>query len=231
MMKQSAERSRKNAFAIIIIAVLVCVVMAFIDAVFKADYFVKSAIKIVIFLAIPAVYLYFDKGLSLRDLFRIRKKGIILSLLLGTIVYFFILGAYFVIGPYFDLSGITRSLTGNIGVTAGNFVYVSIYISFVNSLLEEFFFRGFSFLMLKKYISRKWAYTFSAGIFALYHVAIMAEWVSVPLTALLILSLFAGGIIFNKLNEKYENIYPSWMVHMFANFAINTIGMILFGIL
>ena len=33
------------------------------------------------------------------------------------------------------------------------------------------------------------------------------------------------------LNDKFGNIYSSWLVHMFANFAINTIGCILFGIL
>ena len=31
------------------------------------------------------------------------------------------------------------------GVNAGNFVFVALYISIVNSLLEEFFFRGFAF--------------------------------------------------------------------------------------
>ena len=43
--------------------------------------------------------------------------------------------------------------------------------------------------------------------------------------------LIVGGCIFNYLNEKNDNIYPSWFVHMFANFAINTVGFILFGIL
>jgi CAAX amino terminal protease family. len=48
---------------------------------------------------------------------------------------------------------------------------------------------------------------------------------------LLIAGLFFAGLVFNWLNEKAETIYASWMVHMFANFAINTIGYILFGIL
>ena len=33
------------------------------------------------------------------------------------------------------------------------------------------------------------------------------------------------------LNEVNDNIYSSWFVHMFCNFAINTIGFILFGVL
>ena len=43
--------------------------------------------------------------------------------------------------------------------------------------------------------------------------------------------LIAGGCIFDYLNEKNGNIYSSWFVHMFANFAINTVGMILFGVI
>ena len=33
------------------------------------------------------------------------------------------------------------------------------------------------------------------------------------------------------LNELNNNIYSSWFVHMFANFAINTVGFILFGVI
>ena len=34
---------------------------------------------------------------------------------------------------------------------------------------------------------------------------------------------------YTKFDEKYENIYLSWLVHMFANFATNTIGFMLFA--
>ena len=55
---------------------------------------------------------------------------------------------------------------------------------------------------------------------------------AVFLTVVLILSgLIAGGLIFNALNDRFGNIYPSWFVHMAANFAINTIGFILFDVL
>ena len=69
----------------------------------------------------------------------------------------------------FDFSAITGALTDNIGVNAENFIIVSLYISFINSLLEEVFFRGFAFINLKRITGRKFAYFFSAGIFAVYH--------------------------------------------------------------
>jgi hypothetical protein len=45
------------------------------------------------------------------------------------------------------------------------------------------------------------------------------------------IGLFVGGLIFDKLNEKNGNILSSWLVHMMANLAINTIGLMMFGIL
>jgi membrane protease YdiL (CAAX protease family) len=154
-----------------------------------------------------------------------------MSLLLGFGVFILILSGYFLMGPLFDFTHVTGALQENMGVNAGNFVLVALYISIVNSLLEEFFFRGFAFFTLKKLVGRRFAYLFSAGAFAVYHIAIMTSWFSIGLFLLLIVSLVMAGLLFNWLNERNGNIYASWMVHMFANLAINTIGFILFGII
>ena len=117
------------------------------------------------------------------------------------------------------------------GITAENFIYVSLYISLMNSFLEEFFFRGFGFITLKKYASREMAYLFSSSLFAVYHIGMLVGMFHFGALLLLMVGLIVGGCIFNFLNERNENIYPSWFVHMFANFAINTVGFILFGVL
>ena len=67
----------------------------------------------------------------------------------------------------------------------------------------------------------------SAISFSLYHVAMMIGWFSVAPFILVMVGLILGGIIFNFLNEKLDTIYCSWLTHMFANFAINTIGFML----
>lgn len=208
-------------------------VMCLVDGVITPTYFYKSLIKIVLFLLIPMIYFIVYKGKNeyLKKLFIPKKKDFLLALLLGIGVFAIIMTAYFVLGAYIDLSTIKDSLTSGIGVTADNFIYVAIYISFVNSLLEEFFFRGFAFLILKQEMSKKFAYIFSSAMFALYHVGMTSGWFNIFIYILAMLGLFIGGCIFDFLNEKCENIYPSWLVHMYANFAINTIGLILFGII
>ncbi len=221
----------KKAILMVTLIVAFCVLMAVIDGILKADYFVKSIIKLVLFLILPALYSLCDKDIKIKEVFIPEKRGLNLAIILCALVYVIILGGYFLLKDVFDFSLITTSLTNNIGVTGKNFIFVSLYISFVNSLLEEFFFRGFAFITLKRITGRKFAYLFSATVFAVYHIAMMIGWFSLDVFLIIMAGLFAGGLIFNYLNERSSTVYPSWLVHMFANFAINTIGFILFGII
>lgn len=224
-------KNKRTAYSVIIIVIISCIIMAYVDAVILPPYFLKSLLKIITFLALPFLLCGFDKSLSFKSVFKLDKKSLRLSLILGALVYVIILGAYLTIGKLFDFSNVTNALNANIGVNKGNFLYVALYISFINSLLEEFFFRGFAFLNLKRVFSKRFAYIFSSITFALYHVAMMVSWFDPLLFILLIGSLFCAGLIFDFLNDKYENIYCSWLVHMCANFAINTVGFMLFGII
>jgi len=218
---------RKRRILVCAAALLCCAAMAVVDGVIRPSYGEKSLIKVALFLLIPFLLSRFDKGLIFREAFHLRHKGFALALGLGAAVYVIILGAYVVFSGIFDFSNIASALSQNAGVTRGNFLFVSLYISFVNSLLEEFFFRGFLFLNLRRESTRRFAYLFSAALFALYHAAMMIGWFPPLLYLLAMLGLTLGGIIFNWLNEKQGTIYVSWLVHMFANFAINTVGFIL----
>ena len=217
----------------IVLTVAVCSgIMCLIDGIITPPYAIKSAFKIILFVAVPLIYFairHEAKG-ALQSLFVPNKKGLLISLALGVGVYTVILAAYFVFRNYFDFSGITSQLIGDVGVNKDNFIFVAIYISFVNSLLEEFFFRGFAFLSLKNKLPRWSSYIFSSFLFAFYHVGMTAGWFSPIIYLLAMAGLFIGGFIFNFLNEKFGNIYPSWLAHMFANFAINTVGFILFDL-
>lgn len=212
-----------------ILVIIACIVMGIVDAVIQPGYAIKSAIKIIMFLLIPIVYGLFLKEFNIKNLMKPDKKGLCIALCLGFVIYGVVLGAYWIFKDVFDFSALTGSLNETTGVNKSNFVWVAIYISFVNSLLEEFFFRGFSFITLKKLTSRRFAYVFSSMAFALYHIAMMIGWFGLPVILISLVGLFIGGMIFNRFDEKSENIYLSWLIHMFANFATNTIGFILFA--
>lgn len=219
---------RKN-IPIVLAALFCCGVMALVDGVIQPGYAIKSAIKIGLFLLLPFLLSRFDRSVEFGSVFRFHRQGFLAALGLGVCLYALILGGYLLLRNFIDFSGIVDALSSNAGVNKGNFLLVSLYISFVNSLLEEFFFRGFLFSNLKNSASRPFAWWFSSGIFALYHVAMMIGWFHPLLLLLVIAGLTAGGMIFNYLNEKLNTLFGSWIVHMFANFAINTIGFILMG--
>ena len=204
-----------------------CGIMALVDGLWQPGYAAKSAVKLAVFGLLPLVLTKVWGLIPFKELFVFRKKGFFTALGLGLGIYALILGGYFLLRNVFDFSQIAGSLTENAGVTKENFLYVSLYISFVNSLLEEFFLRGFLFRNLKDHSGPVMAYGVSAVLFAAYHIAMMIGWFSFGLNSLVLLGLTAGGLIFNRLNEKLGCIYGSWLTHMFANFAINTIGFLL----
>lgn len=223
----------KKSWFIVISVLFSALLMSFIDGFIEPPYIYKSLLKLLLFFLIPLIYLigFARQTDSLKNLFIPRKKDFLIALSLGAGVFAVIISAYLLLRKHIDFSAITDSLTSGIGVNADNFIFVAIYISFVNSLLEEFFFRGYAFILLREEVGRTFAYIFSASLFAFYHVGMTAGWFNIAVYILAMLGLFVGGCIFNFLNEKCKNIYPSWLVHMCANFAINTIGLIMFGII
>lgn len=221
--------TKRQSKRILILAALCALAMSLVDGILNPSYPVKSGIKLVLFLVLPLVFYYRTSPDQLKKLFAAGKipwKAIAL----GLGVYGVIVGGYFVLRPYYDFSGITAQLAAGEGVNAGNFLYVGTYIAVVNSLLEEFFFRGFAFLTLRDLTGRKMAFCFSAAAFALYHLGMTAGWFSPALFVLALAGLFVGGCLFNLLDARPGNLWTSWLVHFFANTGINTVGCILMGI-
>ncbi len=223
----------KKSIAIMATVIVFSLLVSGVDAVLHPNYFVKIPIKIIFFLALPMLFFLINRSdfKEFKRLFIFKKSGILKSLLLGLGVYTVIVGGYLLTRNIIDFSNVTSSLTSGMGITADNFIYVSLYISLMNSFLEEFFFRGYGFMTLKKYTNRKTAYIFSSAMFAIYHIGMLIGMFGIGALSLLLFGLIIGGCIFNYLNELNDNIYSSWFVHMFANFAINTVGFILFGVL
>ena len=228
-----AQKDRRGQTGRILLIVFLCMAMYTVDVYLSPGYFERSLIKGVLFLLFPILYGLFHPGFDLFSIFRkgYGKNSIRNSLFLGIGVYALLIGLYVIIRGFLDMSAIETSIISNMEVDRNNFVIVALYISFFNSLMEEFFFRGFSCLKLGERGGKVFPYLISSGAFALYHLSMVRGWSSPLITFLAILGLFLSGIFFNLLNDKNKNIYNSYMVHMFANFAINTLGLQMFGII
>jgi len=225
-------KEKRKITAITCIVIVSCILMYIIETYIKPAYILKSIYKIFLFAVLPLIYCAFDNDVKFKEYFIVRdKRQVFISAALGTGVYLFILAGYYVLKGFINLDNIALQLENNLNVNKENFIFVALYISFVNSMLEELFFRGFGFLTLNRSSSKLYSYGLSSLAFSIYHVSILANWFNIIIYVVFIAGLFATGLFFNYLNEKYKNIYNSWIVHMCANFSINTIGFIMFGII
>ena len=210
-------------------AILCTIAMLLVDGLLSPPYFLKSIIKMVLYGG--CVLLYTTVYKERPELFHMPKGAWIRTVLLSAGVFLLIVSGYFLTRTFVDYSNITGTLTSTIGVSKDNFLYVSLYISFVNSLLEEIFFRGYCYLTLRKHMGHGYSFVFSALLFSFYHVGLLNGWFHIAVYLLMLTGLFLAGLFFNLLDHKADSILPSWLPHMFANFGINTVGMLLFGIL
>ncbi len=220
----------RNRNYIIATSILACIMLYFIEQVLVLSYFVKTLSKIAFFIAIPYVYSFIINKPSASNRIKLNKKELYIGTGLGILCFLVLMIAYFVLRDLIDLNTIANELQTKSKVNPSNFLFVAFYITFINSFLEEFFFRGFVFLKLFELGYRKFAYIFSSVLFAIYHIGIFRNWFNPWLIALAIFGLVSVGFIFNYIDTKSRNFINSWIVHILADAAIMLIGMRMFGI-
>lgn len=213
----------KKSLWLIVTVIISCIAMAIIETIIEPAYFVKSVLKIIFFLFVPLVFIKLQKEKVFADSFSLNKKSVLKLLGLGLIIYVIIMAAFFLTRGIFNYTSLVNSLSADQNVSQNSFIWIALYISFCNSLLEEFLFRFVGFIKLSEYTTKNAAYIFSSCMFALYHVAMIGGSFPLPLLLLALVGLAIGGGIFNYVDDKSRNIYNSWIIHMFADFAIMTI--------
>lgn len=217
------DKNSRTAYGIMGLVLICCVAMAFVETVVEPAYAVKSAAKVVVFLLFPLIFSKMAKIRLFDHSFALNKKSLVKLLALGALIYTVIFGGYRLTTNIFDYASLVRSLSTDQKVDNNSFLGVALYISFGNSFLEEFLFRQVAFLQLSKYTARKTAYLFSSAAFAVYHIAMIGTSFPLPLLLLALIGLMIGGLIFDYVDERDQTIYNSWIIHMFADFAIMTI--------
>lgn len=225
-MKKNKNNSSKNNKLFIMLYVIISVLlMAFVEIIIEPSYLIKSLIKIFLFFGIPFIILKKLK-IKILDNFKVNKKDIFKLIKIGIGVFIAGVVSYLILRNFFDFSKLTKSLLVDQQVSKNQFILVALYISFGNSLLEEFMFRLISFIKLKDYCDKKTAYLFSVFMFSIYHAAMFVFSFPPIITCISLVGLFILGLLFDYLDDKDNNIYNSWIVHMFADFVIMIVGFI-----
>lgn len=231
-----STRARRNSFApyIFVTSLLACAALYYVEQGPGVNYAVKTVIKLLMFLAIPAIYytLTRDKNIYISSTSGINtKRPLFTGLLSGLLFFAVLIITYYFLQSFIDFKPIITELETKLKITPLNFIFVGIYITLCNSFIEEFFFRGFVFLGIYKTGNPAAAYLYSSILFSLYHIMIFRNWFSIPLFLLAIFGLFVVGMLFNWMDTKTKNFINSWIAHILADAAIILIGLKMFGII
>lgn len=214
----------KYSKKVVALSTLAVVLMFLIERFMQPTYIIKSLIKIVLFAGTAFICLKMDKNSGNKKILPAKNNNLRWCVLLGIGTYIVIIAGYFLLSDFIDAKQITDSLLAKENITASNFIFVALYISFVNSLLEEMFFRGLLYNRLRKLTKGHTAFAVSALLFSIYHIGIMTSWFSPVMFFVIIVMLFIAGLALNLFCRWCDSFFASWIIHIAANLSINTIG-------
>ena len=202
-----------------IFPILSILLLLWIEQSVGVTYGIKTVAKVILFLAIPLMLFRAMKFPFLRFR-RADRKSIRLAFILGISIMAIIIGAFLLLQQSIDIASLRDDLFQS-GITQAVFPFIALYILIGNSFIEEFFFRG---LLPNLFGQSKMRFILPPFFFAVYHIAIFLPWFTLPILLLAVGGLWAGGLIFQLVNEKCHTILPSWIIHMFADVGILLIG-------
>ena len=208
----------------LILSLVSIIFLLWIEQGLEVSYIWKTMSKVVLFLVIPLI-LFRKTKLTFLEVRKTDRTSLRIALFSGLAIMLIIIAAFILLMPTIDIDSLLLDLIERAGVTATVFPFVAVYILIGNSLLEEFFFRG----LLPSFFKNKFfRLIIPSLLFAVYHVSIFLPWFNLPILLLAVFGLWVGGFIFQLVNERSGTIFPSWIIHMFADVGVLLVGVYIF---
>jgi len=146
---------------------------------------------------------------------------------LGMLAVVIFWGAYYVLADLLiDKAMIAGKIGDQFSVTAATVLLIAPLTIFLNSLLEEFFWRGFSFGLLVKR-QRRLGYLLPAIAFTLQHALFIYHWVTPVPLAMAVIALLVFALVLQKTYEAADSLVAPWVVHILGDVAMMGIAVTL----
>lgn len=207
---------------------LVVGLLYYIEQILLLPYVAKTLIKLPLFTLLPWWLLRRVLG----DRLQIRLERPYVRGMLGgcMLVAVGLVGGFLLIRNSIDVSAIADDLNHRMKIGGSLMVLAALYTTFINSFIEEYFFRGLLFLGLKHQGKKGIGYLASSLLFALYHVTIFLQWFSWPMMVVAIGGLVIGGLIFAWFADRTDSLLGAWLIHITADAVLMILGMLVLGI-
>jgi len=224
--------NKKTLLLILSLIILPVLIFFSTKTFFQGSYILSSFYKVIFLFPLFFGIFIEKKGLKkslLQDFhFKTFKKNFLIIFFIGlflAVIYFF---AFLLFSEFISIEEITSGLKDSISLNITNLIFIGAYIIFINSLLEEYFWRGFVFKKLFSSIKPLQAYLFSGIAFSFHHVMFYYNWFSPLFFTLVTLGLVFYAIIMNFIFQKYNDLFSCWFIHIFADIAQIGIGFFIF---
>jgi len=176
-----------------------------------------------IFFLIPPLIYCRMHGISVfSDILKLRnwRRCLSQSIWLGGLTALIFGGTYYFFGDVLlDKEMIAEKIGDQFKVTAGTVLLIAPVTIFLNSLLEEFFYRGFAFgLLVKKH--RKLGYLLPATAFTIQHILFIYHWLTPLPFGIALAGLFVLALVLEKMYEKSDSLAAPWLIHVFGDVAM-----------
>jgi membrane protease YdiL (CAAX protease family) len=148
------------------------------------------------------------------------RRCLSVALWLGGLAVLIFWGVYYFLGDLLlDKAMVAEKIGDQFSVTASTVFLIAPVTIFLNSFLEEFFYRGFAFgLLVKKH---RWlGYLLPATVFTVQHILFIYHWVTPLPFGMAVVALFVLALVLEKLYEKADSIVAPWLLHAFGDLAM-----------
>ena len=203
-------------------------ILYMLEQIIMTPYVIKTIIKIPMFTLFPFLIQHFMLKSKLSMVIKKSERENILFWSVFIFIFIFIISLS--LKPFLDIKAISLDFRNRMMLSHRDMILAGVYTIFVNSLIEEYFFRGFIFYGLFRNGWYKSANIFSSAAFSIYHISIFKAWFSLELMLLMLFGLFAGGVMFASFVKKNESISAPWIIHISVDLALVLFGLWILGL-
>lgn len=122
-----------------------------------------------------------------------------------------------------ESSGAIRAKAQQLGFMEHYFAF-AVFLSFVNSVVEEYYWRWFVYGQLRRILPGWRAHALAGAAFAAHHMVVATQFFPLGWGLLLGASVGLGGAVMSVLYERQRSLAGAWTCHLVADLSIMGIG-------